>query len=349
MRFLSLTLVVAFAVSSSALAQEDDLAPLPVVKKPAAKPKPAPPPAARPKPAPAKPAPKPPVAEDDDLAPMPVAAGPGTLKVKIPAGLTRATLAVDTRDQGTLPLAEPLKLAAGEHSVLVKRIGYADFVKRVTIVSNKATDLDVKLHAVSAVLSVTSDVDHAEVYIDGNLVGTTPLADLELPAKTVELAVRKDGFKDSKRFVSLVAGQDYPLSIKFSEGRVSTVVATTDRPTETNLTPALPAAATVAVVSQADDAPLTSRWYFWAGVGAVVVAAAVGHHGGGQQRGASAQAERDRDLRRQVRRLHRADLRRGAVGQQRRRGRDALVATSRSAAPALASRSRLKAPRLRSG
>jgi hypothetical protein len=272
MRALPWVLLAVFTASTVALAQDDDdLAPIAPTKKPK--------PAARPKVAP-KPKQPPPVTtkpkqpeEDDDLAPIAVAKG--DLTIKLSPAVSNAILSIDGKDVGPLPVAAQ-SLTAGEHQVKVKRLGYADFVKRVTIASGKPTELEVKLQAINAIVSVTSDVPDAQVFVNGRLVGTAPMTEMELPAGPTEIAVRKDGFKDDKQRIILVAGKDYPIVVKFNPGTTSTVVATTDRPVETKLTPDEPGGLTGPGVSTTvDETPIYGRWYFWAGIAAVAVGAAV--------------------------------------------------------------------------
>lgn len=263
MRFSVWAVACALAVASPALAQDDNLAPL-TPAKPKPKPKP------RPK-APAQPKVQPKVQvkpEDDDLAPL--VAAKSELLVKPPSGMTGAVLAIDGKDIGTLPLPAQT-LAPGEHQVMVKRKAYAVYVKKVTLIAGKTLELQASMQPVSALLTVNSDVE-AEVFINGKLIGTTPITDYELPAAAVELAVRKDGFKDDKQRLVLVAGREYPVSVKMKDGATTTLVATNaDRPVDTHLTPA-DHSGVVLTDTVAPVTPVYQRWYFWAGIVAVVAA-----------------------------------------------------------------------------
>ncbi len=269
-RLLPWLLLAVFAFSQTSFAQDDDdLAPLaPKKPKPAAKPKPAP----KPKPA-VKPAVKA-LVEDDDLAPL--ASSKGDLNIKLPQGLSNAIVSIDNKDVGPFPIG-PQTLPVGEHSVKVRRLGYADFVKKVTVLSGKTVDVEAKLTAVNAILSVTSDVPEAQVFVNGRLAGTAPISELEVPAGVTEINVRKTGFKDDIKRLTLIAGKDYPVVVKFNPGTTTTVVATSDRPAETKLTPDEdPSLVTgPAVTTTVEETPIYGRWYFWAGVAAVAVGAVV--------------------------------------------------------------------------
>lgn len=267
MRLVAWPLLLVFMSSTAAFAQDDDdLAPLAPKKKPPA-------PKARPRPQPPKPKPvAQPVGDDDDLAP--IAASKSDLTIKSSQGLSNAMLSIDGKELGVLPLG-PQTLPAGEHTVKVHRIGYADFVKKVTLAAGKPLELDAKLVAINAVVSVTSDVPDAQVFVNGRSVGTAPITELELPAGAIELSVRKDGFKEDKQRLTLVAGKDYPVVVKFNPGGSSTLVASKDRPVETSLTP-IDDGRSNAVTGTVEEAPITTKWYFWAGVAAVAAGVVIG-------------------------------------------------------------------------
>jgi hypothetical protein len=260
------SLLFALCVAVPALAagnDDDDLAPLAPMKKAPAKKAPAakkPPPAKKPAPV------------DDDLSPL--VAAKGEVTVRLNGGPSNATLLVDNREIGTLP--QPMQvLSTGEHTLSVKRPGFAMWVRKVNLVAGKPVVLDASLKAISAVLTVTSDVADAQVLLNGKLVGTAPLRELEVPPGSVELMVTREGFVDEKQRLTLVAGRDYPVVVKFTPATTRTLVA--DRPVETSLVPSSTPEPSIAAVSEPSaSTPVYQRWYFWAGVAAVVVAAGVG-------------------------------------------------------------------------
>lgn len=261
----SLALLIALALPLTAQAQDDDdLAPLAPLGKP--KPKP------RPKPPPAKPKPKPPTATsggDEDLVPLAPLAAKGDVNVKVPANLSGAVLSVDGKEVGALPLP-PQSIASGEHTITVKKPGYAAFVKKVLVPGGKTVDVDAKLTAVSAVLSVTSDVPGAQVLFNGRAIGTVPLTEVEVPPGPAEVTVYREGFREQAQKINFQLGKEYPIVVKFE--------ALTDRPLASKLTPnATGGGVPLTGVSVAPSEPITSKWYFWAGLvaGAVAIGAGV--------------------------------------------------------------------------
>lgn len=257
------SLVVAF---SSFAQDDDDLAP--VMKKPK-------PPVAKPKPKPApKPAPKAKIDDDDLVAPV---AAKGDLLIKLPQKLENAVVWVDGRELGPFPVAAQ-SLTAGEHTLKVRRVGFADFTKKVVVPAGKSIEVEAKLVATHAVISVASDIPDAQVFLNGKPVGVVPLKDLEVGPGAVEIVVRKEGYKEDKRSMTLVAGKDSVVSVKLAPtaAATTTLVATNDRPVETKLTPDEGIAPIdTGVTKPVEDAPIYGRWYFWAGIAAVAVGAAV--------------------------------------------------------------------------
>ena len=258
----SVVLLAALALSSTAFAQDDeDLAPLAPLGKPKPKPKPKPRPA---KPKPTKPAP----IADDELTPIGLIAAKGDLWVKVATNLAGSILSIDGKEVGALPLPAQ-NIPSGEHTVTVKRPGYAAFVKKVQIPGGKSVEVEAKLTAVSAVLSVTSDVAGAQVLLNGRSIGIAPLNEVEVPPGPAEIAVIKEGFKEESQKINFVAGKEYPIAVKFK----APVVVATDRPVQTKLTPNAGTSNPVTGVTVAPAEPITSKWYFWAGIAAGVAVA----------------------------------------------------------------------------
>lgn len=252
----SIVMLSLVGLSTQALAQADDeLAPL----APLARPKP------KPKPVKAKPRPK--VPSEDDLAPIMAIPKQGELWVKVSANQLGAVLFIDSKEVGVLPLP-PQSLPVGEHSVLVQRLGHAAFVKKVVILGGKSVEVEAKLTPVAAVLSVTSDVPGAQVILNGRSIGTAPLNGVEVPPGPSELVVVKEGFVEESQRINLMAGKEYPVAIRFSQAQASR-----DRPEKARLTPDIDSAPGFTGVSApAAPEPITSKWYFWAGIAAGVAA-----------------------------------------------------------------------------
>ncbi len=280
----SVVLLVAVAMSTAAFAQDDDdLAPLAPIGKPKPKAKP------KPKPRPVPKA-KPTQVIDDDLAPIAPIAAKGDLNVKVASALAGSMLSIDGKEVGALPLP-PQNIPSGEHTVTVKRPGYAAFVKKVQIPGGKTVDVEAKLTAVAAVLSVSSDVPGAQVLLNGRSIGIAPLNDVEVPPGPAEIAVIKEGFREETQKINFVVGKEYPISVKFN----AVASAASDRPVDSRLTPLASSGTPVTGVSVAPAEPITSKWYFWAGVAAVAIGAGVAI-GYGVNKGVSDRPLNEKDI-----------------------------------------------------
>jgi hypothetical protein len=102
--------------------------------------------------------------------------------------------------------------------------------------------------------------------LDGRLVASAPIVELEVPPGTIELMVVKDGMKEWRQSLTVTAGTDYSIQ--------ATLLNRRDVPMASSLTPA-DSSAPMQVADTGPVVPLYSRPIFWVGVGVVVAAAAV--------------------------------------------------------------------------
>jgi hypothetical protein len=149
-----------------------------------------------------------------------------------------------TRDPGP---AEPAPAASfhvlldpGAHVFTLTRKGFSDAVANKSFGPGSATTLRLELNKLPASLHITSDPSGAATSIEGIDVGATPL-DLSRPGGTYRITVRKDGFVSYDSKVSAVPGENV------------------------NVLATLPA----------DKPSIAQRWWFWTGVGLVVVGGAL--------------------------------------------------------------------------
>jgi hypothetical protein len=140
----------------------------------------------------------------------------------------------------------------------------------------------VSLEAVAGVVEVTSEPPGANVSINGQPRGQTPLAGVVLKPGTYEIVVSKEGYEPDTQGLVVRAGREHPVVANLRLSQVAAAIPT-DRPEQPNLTPPDP------VVTNPQPDPLAQqvpevepsqpwfkRWYVWAGVGAVAAAAATG-------------------------------------------------------------------------
>jgi hypothetical protein len=163
-----------------------------------------------------------------------------------------ASVEADGRLVGETPLAGPLLLAGGHHSLRANREGYDPAIKELDVVSGEHVEvaLSPKLKAkvaTTAKLAVSTRPAGAELSVDGKSVGREPWSGVLQPGGH-ELRAALKGYHVAKQEAVVIAGQDRALTI--------------------DLTAVPP------------PPPWYKRWYTWTVV-SLVVAGAVGGGVGG--------------------------------------------------------------------
>ncbi len=130
----------------------------------------------------------------------------------------------------------------------------------------KLAELTAELRRHTTRLTVTCNVRGARVVVGERAIGTTPLpSPVVVGAGTATLDVRADGYRPDTRDIELPAG-----------GLASLEVTLEATPTPPSATKAAVARTHAVEKDVARPEPITSRWWFWTGVGVIVVGAAAG-------------------------------------------------------------------------
>lgn len=116
-------------------------------------------------------------------------------------------------------------------------------------------------------LLVAATVDGATVALDGADVGTTPLAPFEVTAGSHTVTVRRDGYEATSRQVSITETGSFRVDLDLAPNAETAERLRRQRsaPDEVFEEP----------VESATDDPWYTRWYVWAGAGAVVATAVI--------------------------------------------------------------------------
>ena len=171
-------------------------------------------------------------------------------KLEINSMTTGATVQVNGKVMGKLPLAKPLRLRAGKHTLKITKRGYTEYLDVVKIRRNKTTSEDIDLLPFAGILIITSTVPKAQIYIDGKFVGRSPM-EKELLAGEHTVKVRKPGHFDYLRTIKSIAGSVVRLRVNL---KLMPVGTTPYRP------PPPP------------PPKWYEKWYVWAGAAGGVVA-----------------------------------------------------------------------------
>ncbi len=162
--------------------------------------------------------------------------------VSITTNAAGARILLGGHEVGRAPLPRAIRINAGPTTLEVFAEGYVDYRKEVDLKGGEATPLDVALSSrdTASYLVVKSSVVAARVSIDGKVVGLVP-AEATLTAGPHPIHLEHDGYSNADTQVVLRAGERREISIDLIKSR-----------------------------------SITSRWWFWTGIGVVVVGAAAG-------------------------------------------------------------------------
>ena len=134
---------------------------------------------------------------DQKLATVDLSAADGILQVA--STPSDASVTVDGEFRGHTPLE--LELASGSsHQLRFFKDGYGSVERNVDIGAGIERSMHINLDAVFGRVRITSSPRNAQVYIDGELAGTTGTA-FTLPARSHDILVRKSGYEDYRTSV----------------------------------------------------------------------------------------------------------------------------------------------------
>jgi hypothetical protein len=134
-----------------------------------------------------------------------------------------------------------VNLTAGPAVVEVDADGYVSFQRSVVLPGGSSLSLTAELvpKASAGLLVVESQPTGGQVFVDGRSLGDAPV-ETPVPPGPHEIVVREPGFLESTTTVVVSVGQRRSLTVDLRRPQ-----------------------------------PITQKWWFWAGIGAVVVAGAV--------------------------------------------------------------------------
>jgi len=134
----------------------------------------------------------------------------GVAQLRIVSPVPDAEVFIDGSSAGKAPV-ERKDLGAGKHYIVVRAKGYAEWKREVNLEAGNATSLTAELSA-SGVLKVLSNVTGADVVIDGEIKGKTPLTLEAVPAGDHLVEVKAKGYVSAKQPFHLDGGEQKILS-----------------------------------------------------------------------------------------------------------------------------------------
>jgi len=161
--------------------------------------------------------------------------------IAIAADVAGATVRLDDRILGKTPLPSVVRVKPGPATLVVEKEGYFAYQRILTLQGGGLSTFDVKLASkqTTAIVTVRSTVVGAQVAVDGRPEGTVP-TELILAAGAHQIDLTHGGYQPARSSLVVVAGERKTLDLTL-EG----------------------------------EAPITKKWWFWTGLGAIAVGATV--------------------------------------------------------------------------
>jgi len=187
------------------------------------------------------------------------AASPSTGVLSLSSDPSGATVTLDGAVAGTTPLTLR-SVAAGDHTVLITRTGYADMTSAITVPAGGTFTNSYTLSC--NVLSVSSIPSGASVTVDGTPSGTTPLSLRAVTAGVHTVVLTLDGYNPFTTTVTVSPGQTVQAAYTLAAAATSpvTATATTTAPAWTSRPPA-PRPTPKAVTTTATTPAACTRYY----------------------------------------------------------------------------------------
>ena len=140
-----------------------------------------------------------------------------------------ATIEVDGVEAGRTPMAEPLKLPSGAHTIAALASGYQPTRRAVTLAGQVTETVTLALlptETGAAHLVVSTPLSGAAVWINDKQVGTTPLpASVAVTPGDVRVELKRDGYRTASRVLHIDPGASAKLDLALEEDPATPVAA----------------------------------------------------------------------------------------------------------------------------
>ena len=131
-------------------------------------------------------------------------------QVEVSANVKEGVVEVDNVEAAKLPLDHPLDVASGSHVIGVVSPGYAPSRHEVLVAGHErvAVHLDlVTIEGLLAHIALHGQVPAADVFVDGDRIGKTPLeSTITVAPGTHKVEVRRAGYTPAERSITLQDG-----------------------------------------------------------------------------------------------------------------------------------------------
>ena len=162
-------------------------------------------------------------------------------RLAIHCDVPNARVLVRDRVVGTTPVPRSIGLDAGHATIEIDADGYEPYRRELDLAGGTTTALDVQLveRATGAFVKIESTAASATVFLDGAPLGNAPVEATVTPGSHT-VAMHRDGYEDVKSTFVVAAGEHKDVTLEPQK-----------------------------------NPPITTKWWFWTAVGAVVVGGVV--------------------------------------------------------------------------
>jgi hypothetical protein len=200
-----------------------------------------------------------------------------TAHLTVSVGPDGASVKVDGKNVGVSPLPEPLLVKSGEHYVEASLDKYETAGSSIDLPGGSDKMVLITLEEVKAHLSVSSNEQGAEIFVDEEVAGKTPLAGpIDLKKGTHTVRATKQGFVPSEQIVSLEPGGTGTLWLTLAPAPTPVIVP----PPVLETTPILPPPSIATSTERRPEVRRKRRGGSLLSLGAIGTAAAAGVAGG---------------------------------------------------------------------
>jgi serine/threonine protein kinase/WD40 repeat protein len=112
---------------------------------------------------------------------------------------------------GKTPLTD-YAISAGTYQVSIRKEDYQEIKEVVAISPGKLTTLNRELKLLPAILTITTTPSGANVYLNGNPIGITPIQNKEVEPGTYTLKIEKSGYQIIQEIITLSPGKSTTIN-----------------------------------------------------------------------------------------------------------------------------------------
>lgn len=136
--------------------------------------------------------------------------------IEVLASVEGARVYLDDKEVGTSPNVLIEDLPAGTYTIQVRKTGYTTYTAPITVKPNVRLKLHVPMIANAATVVLTSKPEGAQVFLDNEAMGKTPLTLSTVPPGRHALKVVKEGMATSFRAFQVDMGQKLEVNVNLS-------------------------------------------------------------------------------------------------------------------------------------